>query len=99
MASEVQDLDEVRRIVLEGLHGHPVRVYLFGSRARGERGKHSDIDVAVLPLSPLPVGTLSAIRVALEESRIPFMVDLVDLSTTDAPFRERVLREGVQWSD
>ena len=99
MASTTKDLDEVRRIVLDGLHGCPVCVYLFGSRARGEGGKHSDIDVAVLPLSPLPVGTLSAVRAALEESRIPFMVDLVDLSTTDASFRERVLREGVQWSD
>lgn len=95
------DLDEVRRIVLSGLQGHRVRVYLFGSRAKGQGGTSSDIDVAVLPLEldALPEGLLSTIRESLEESRVPFMVDLLDLSQTDPAFRARVLREGVLWSD
>ena len=43
------DLDEARRIVLEGLRPHAARVWLFGSRAHGEAGRAPDIDVAVLP--------------------------------------------------
>lgn len=49
-----ENLAEARRIVLKCLGTHPVRVYLFGSRARGEEGRASDIDIAILPLQPLP---------------------------------------------
>ena len=92
------DLSEVRRIVAEGLRGLSARLFLFGSRARGTARFGSDIDVAVLPMAPLPRGTLAAIREALEESRVPFAVELVDLSESDRQFRERVLAEGVPWS-
>ncbi len=95
----VQDLAEAGRIIREGLNGCRARVYLFGSRARGEGGRSSDIDVAVLPLSPLPGWILSALREDLEESRVPYRVDLVDLSMADPSFRELVLREGRLWID
>jgi predicted nucleotidyltransferase len=92
------DLDETRRIVLDGLRGHRAKVYLFGSWARGENRRTSDIDVAVLPSAPLPPGVLSAIREALEDSRIVYRVDLVDLSAASPEFREKALKEGVPWS-
>jgi predicted nucleotidyltransferase len=92
------DLEEVGRIVRDGLKGHRARVYLFGSWVRGQAGRTSDIDVAVLPLEPLPAGLLSEIREALEESHVIYPVDLVDLSESTPQFRERVLREGVLWN-
>ncbi len=44
-------------------------------------------------------GTLSEIREALEESLVPYTVDLVDLCQTEDAFRAVVLREGILWSD
>jgi predicted nucleotidyltransferase len=64
------DLEAVRRIVLSGLRGHRARVFLFGSRARGDHRAASDIEVAVLPLDALPAGMLARIREELEESRV-----------------------------
>lgn len=93
------DLTEVRRLVLKGLRGHRARVFLFGSRARSAAGATSDIDVGVLPAAPLPPGVLSEIREALDEGRVIFPVDVIDLSRVDPLFRERVLNEGVSWSD
>lgn len=92
------DLETVRRIVLEGLRGHDARVFLFGSRARGDERATSDIDVAVLPLTPLERGVIAAIRDELAESHVPFVVDLVDLSETSPALRERALEEGVEWT-
>ena len=92
------DLDQVKRLVLKGLQGHDVQVLLFGSHATGKAGKSSDIDVAVLPGGELPVGLLSRIRESLQESHVPFSVELVDLSQTDEAFRERVLAEGITWT-
>jgi predicted nucleotidyltransferase len=88
----------VRRIVLSGLRGHRVRVFLFGSRARGDHRAASDIDVAVLPLEPIPAGLLAGIREELHESRVPFVVDLVDLREAPPALRERALREGAEWT-
>ncbi len=93
-----EDLAEVRRIVFQKLKGYKVRVYFFGSRAKGEARKSSDIDLAILPLRPLPPGLMAELREALEESWIPFEVDVVDLTETDPSFRERVLKEGILWS-
>ena len=93
------DLDEVRRLVSEGLRGYKARIYLFGSWAKGNAGRASDIDVAVMPLEPIPRHVFGEIRSALEESLIIHTVDLVDLSGASEDFRERVLREGVSWND
>jgi predicted nucleotidyltransferase len=62
----MSDLEEVRRIVVECLRGHPARVWLFGSFARGTPARTSDIDVAVLPFEPLPTGLLTDVRDRLE---------------------------------
>ena len=96
--SEESSLTEARRIVLQVLGQHAVRIFLCGSRARGRAGPQADIDIAILPLSPLPAGILSELREALEESTIPYDVDIIDLSTVDESFRSKVLSEGVAWN-
>jgi predicted nucleotidyltransferase len=100
MAGAIADtaLEEVRRIVTERLTGRDVMVVLFGSRASGSAGVASDIDVDVLPRTPLPTGLLSRIREALEESHVPYRVDVVDLTSVDPAFRKRVLETGVIWA-
>lgn len=97
MASE-QDLSKIRQIIMAALGEYPVQVFLFGSHAAGHAVRASDIDVAVLPQEPLPAGLLSRIREEIENSNVPYPVDLVDLSQTDAPFRQRVLKEGIPWT-
>ena len=102
--SESMDVDfdniltRVRRIVAARLGRYEVRVYLFGSRATGVAHEASDIDLAVDPREPLPAGTLADLREALEESSIPFRVDIVDLRDTDAKFRDSVREKGVEWN-
>jgi len=91
------DLEQTRRIVLEGLGQLEARVWLFGSRARGAARRGSDIDVAVLPLEPLPAGTLGRIAEALENSLVLPTVDLVDLTSAEPALIERVERDGIPW--
>lgn len=91
-------MEQVRRIVLEGLKGHRARVYLFGSWARGEERRISDIDVAIEPLEPLPAGLLLDVQDALDNSEVLYPVDLVNLDVTAPALRQRVLTEGVPWN-
>jgi predicted nucleotidyltransferase len=94
-----QDLETTREIVLKYVQGRRAKVYLFGSQATGRSRLHSDIDVAILPLEPLPALTFSHIREALEESNVVRPVDVVDLSSADEKLRQRVLKEGVPWKE
>ncbi|MCL6522274.1 MAG: nucleotidyltransferase domain-containing protein [Firmicutes bacterium] len=91
-------MEEVRALVLQHLRGTGARVFLFGSWARGEERAASDIDIAVDHDSPLPPGCLAELREVLEESTIPFRVDLVDLAECDPAFRSRVTEEAVEWT-
>ena len=91
-------LKRVRELVTTSLEGYHVRVYLFGSHATGAVHEASDVDVAVDVVEPLPPGVLARLREALEESTIPYRVEVVDLRDADADFRERVLREGIEWN-
>jgi len=91
-------LEEVRRIVLGVLGKQPVSVYLFGSWARGDATPQSDIDLAIEAHSPLQPGLLALLRERLEESRVPYRVEVVELSGVDPQFRRRILAEGVRWN-
>lgn len=91
------DIEEVKRIVLAGLGAHRARVWLFGSRAQQAGSRSSDIDVAILPLDPLPAGALARIEEALENSLVLYPVDLVDLSSAEPALLERVERDGIPW--
>jgi predicted nucleotidyltransferase len=97
-ATAVWAVRETRRIVCEVLGNVAAKVILFGSRARGCADRLSDIDVGILPIAVMPPHLLPTIRERLEESDIPFRVDVVDLSEVDETFRKRVLAEGTPWT-
>ena len=67
----------------------------FGSRATGERERRfSDLDFAVQG-EELPLELLDTLREALDEFRLPYKVDLVDLATATPEFRTRIEPEMV----
>lgn len=99
MSVTSEALDEVRLILREVLGEGTAAIYLFGSWARGEATSLSDIDLAVEARVPLAPGTLARLRERLEESRVPYRVEVVDLNAVDPAFRRRVLAEGIRWSD
>ncbi len=98
VASRSDPLATARALVTRGLVGHPVRIFLFGSRARGDAAPFSDIDIALLAAAPLPLDLLGRLRETLEESTVPVRVDLVDLRLADPAFRRAVLADAVKWT-
>jgi predicted nucleotidyltransferase len=92
------DVEAAMRIASRELGAQRARLYLFGSRARGDAGRASDIDIAILADAPLEPGTLARIRDALEESTIPYQVEVIDLRSVDERFRRTVLAEAIAWN-
>lgn len=92
-------LQILRNLIRNYVENYQVKVYLFGSRAKDTAHKLSDVDIAILPLQPLPSHFMTNLKEAIEESTLPYSVDIVDLSKVDLPFREKILAEGIEWKD
>jgi uncharacterized protein len=86
-------------MVLAALEGHDAGVWLFGSCARGEPRRHSGIDIAILPRDELPPGFFGQLEADIEESTIPYDVDLVDLQHANPALIDEVRCKGVKWRD
>ncbi len=92
-----RSLAELRQVVEKALVDVPSSVYLYGSVVNGARRRSSDIDIAVWTESDPPAGRMAALRERIEESRVPYSVDVVLLNEADPEFAGLVMREGVRW--
>jgi predicted nucleotidyltransferase len=91
---QFQILDEM---VISPLKSHGVTVWIFGSRARGDHKPFSDVDIVyeTQQNSPLPQGFMSNLRDSLEESRLPYKVDIVDFREMADSYRFGVLSDRI----
>lgn len=93
---KLSTLEKLRLFLRSYFSNRPVRVYLFGSRVRGDNKPFSDVDLAFESPEDLSKD-LSYIAEILEESWIPYKVDLVELSKVSHEFKEKILKEGILW--
>lgn len=89
----------LKQLILLYTNDYRVKVWLFGSHAKGNSRRYSDIDIAILPGESLPGSFISDLKEKIEQSTIPYSVDLVDLSQVNEEFRQKVLKEGIIWKD
>lgn len=98
-ATRTRAIEELRRMVLNALGDHDAAVYLFGSCARGDDRHASDIDIGILPRDDLPSGFFAILGADIEDSTIPYDVDLVDLRHVDSHWLDTISREGIRWRE
>ena len=90
-------IEALRVMVLDALGDRSAEVWLFGSCARGDVRQHSDIDIAILPGDDVPDGFFANLAADIEDSSIPYDVDLVDLRRADGSLADEIRRDGVKW--
>lgn len=93
-------IQQVKDIVLECMKDEMVHVYLFGSWARGAVGQGSDVDVAIEYLTDMSVADklkITDLRDRLEESTVPYRVDIVDMHQASNALIQEIRKEGIQW--
>lgn len=76
------ELKDLRKKINEELS--PTKITLFGSRARGDFHKKSDIDIAVDTDKSIGLADING------------SVDIINLNRIDGPFREKIEQEGVK---
>lgn len=76
------------KLILSILNKYPYTFYAFGSRVKGEQQKFSDLDICYM--EPIPLNILSEIRNDLDESDLPFRVDLIDYLRASKDFKNLI---------
>ena len=92
-------VEDVKQLVLEALGRQPAKIVLFGSRARGDASPRSDVDVGILPSGRLHPRTLGEVQEKLDNSNIPYQVDLVNLLEAGPEFQREALKDAIVWKD
>lgn len=80
-----EHLETIKRILAKHVGGCEVRA--FGSRVAGKTKAYSDLDVAVIANNKIKRRVKMLLREALEESDLPFRVDIVDYNAVSDEFR------------
>ena len=91
-------LEKAKEIVLARIPREDYSVFLFGSRAEGQERETSDLDIGFLGIKPVPEKLIREIREALDESVIPYRVDLVDFHKVDPAFKVIALKKVIVWN-
>ena len=75
------------------------KIILYGSRARGDFGQGSDIDVALDMGHKIEDRIMSSIFGDLEDSDLPINFDIVDFQAVSEKMQQRIIKDGVVWKE
>ena len=82
-----QDILILKTILKRHLNPKKNRAFIFGSQATKKSSRTSDLDVGVIG-QPLAGKTYFELKADLEESNLPFTVDLVDFNDVSDTFKQ-----------
>jgi len=83
-------------IVVHVLREHApamAKVWVFGSRARGDARATSDLDLAIDASRALSLSESAGLAEAFDEAPLPYSVDIVDLQAVSAEFVSLIKRD------
>lgn len=91
-------LNQIKEIIFSIIDKKEYKVFLFGSRTTNKYKRYSDVDIGILGNKPIGNAYYKIIN-KIEESDIPYKVDIVDFALVDEKFKEIALKEIEVWND
>jgi uncharacterized protein len=79
-------------------HVPECKIFLFGSRAKGTHQPTSDIDIALHCNNEIEFNVIGKIKEDVEESVIPFFVDIVDINAVSDEMKQQIKNDGILWT-
>lgn len=73
--------------------GRDYKLFIFGSRVSGKSRKFSDIDLGILGKTRVPGHSIVKIQEELENSCLPYKVDVVDFTKVSEDFKSVALKQ------
>lgn len=96
---EKEYLSIIKEVVVTALKDDKVKIVLFGSRARGDNNRCSDVDIGIIPFGKFNDGRVTILKEKVENLNIPYKVEIVNLSEVSEEFKTEVMKDAVIWKD
>lgn len=74
------------------------KIYLFGSRAKGNYHETSDIDIAIDNKQKIDRKIISQVKNAIDAFNIPYTIDIVDLNDVSETLKKQLERDKILWN-
>jgi predicted nucleotidyltransferase len=87
-------LDNIKKILYQYLP-KTTAVWVFGSRAKGNAKKFSDLDLVIEAEKDLPSDIITRLKFEFEESALPYKVDVLDWHAISEFFKEAIKKDRV----
>lgn len=91
-----EEFEELKDILALVLKKYPARVYIFGSRAKGNIKRMSDIDLALEYEERVPWKIIEKLKDYFSASDIRFRVDVLDLKAISPSFKAAIEKDLVE---
>jgi uncharacterized protein len=75
------------------------KIYLFGSYARGNYTRSSDVDIAIDNGAPISLVERAQIANMIDVLNLTQNVDVVDFQSAPSELQEKILEEGIVWKE
>ena len=92
-------LERLKEKILSRMKEEKVWIFVFGSRARGDQDRTSDVDIGFLPQGKWNKKKFTLLKEEIENLNIPYKVDLVDFSEVSERFKKEALKDVIRWKD
>lgn len=90
-------LGELKNVILDILKDEPVKIVLFGSRARRDNSRVSDVDIGLIPSGDVDKRKIVLLKNTVEDLNIPYKVEIVNFDETSPRFKEEAMKEAIVW--
>jgi uncharacterized protein len=91
-------IDITKEIVLSLVDKEKISVFLYGSRAANNARHDSDIDIGLWSPEILDSSLIRRINDAIEESVVPYHIDITDFSKVSSDFKKIATEEIILWN-
>ena len=90
-------VEMVKKHVLENLKTYDCKIFVYGSRARGNNHRFSDLDLGIIPQNDKQLPIYDIQDYLNYESIVPFKIEIVDFSKADEKFKSHALETIIWW--
>ncbi len=94
----MQAEEKIKETIFKYFPPEEYEVFLFGSRAAGNNRKWSDYDIGILGKGKIPYQILTKAENELEDSDIPYRVDIIDFTQVSDKFKSIALTSKKPWT-
>jgi len=91
-------LTELKELLQNLAKNRNIGIYLYGSRARGDNFESSDVDIGILPNDEIDAVEIAFWREIIENSNIPYHIELVNLNEVSDDFKKEIMKDAVAWN-